>query len=226
MTLASTDLGSLGMSAMSVSEAEAANSLRATGLTVRRGERTLFAGLDLSVAPGEVLLLRGPNGVGKSTLLMTLAGIIRPEAGSVEYPAGGESSPLARMHVLNYQHGLKGRLTVHENLAFWRAVNGPTGIEVEAALEATGIGGLGALEAGYLSSGQLRRLALARLLVSKRPIWLLDEPSATLDAEGELLLGRLIEGHRAGGGISVVATHHNLALQPQGVSTLVLRGEA
>lgn len=215
---------------MSVSEAETeaepSSSLRAVGLTVRRGERTLFRELDLTIAPGEVLMLRGPNGVGKSTLLMTLAGIVRPEAGLVAYPAGIEGSPLAAMHVLTYQHGLKGRLTVRENLAFWRSVNGADGIAVEAALEATGVGGLAGLEAGYLSSGQLRRLALARLLVSKRPIWLLDEPSAALDAEGDQLLGKLIEDHRAGGGITVAATHHDLAIAPRGVSTLLLRSDA
>jgi len=90
-----------------------------------------------------------------------------------------------------------------------------------------GIGGLGVLEAGYLSSGQLRRLSLARLLVSARPIWLLDEPSAALDSEGETLLGRLIDAHRQRGGIAVIATHHELRLADQaGVETLILGGAA
>ncbi len=224
MTLASGDLGSLGMAAMNqpmpVFEAFAPH-LRANGLTVRRGERLLFADLSFDIAPQGVLLLRGPNGVGKSTLLMTLAGIVRPDAGVVE---GAERTAL---HLLNYQSGLKPRLTVSENLKFWRAMNGATGLGVGDALEAVGLGGLGVLEAGYLSSGQLRRLALARLLVTERPIWLLDEPSAALDAEGEVLLGRLIDTHRARGGVAVIATHHDLSLADRaGVETLVLGGGA
>jgi heme exporter protein A len=190
-------------------------------LTVARGERVLFSGLSFEVAAGGVLLLRGANGVGKSTLLMTLAGIVRPDGGTVE-GIGRED-----VHVITYQSGLKARLTVGENLKFWRELNGPSGTTVEEALERLGIGSLGEFEAGYLSSGQLRRLALGRLLVSARPIWLLDEPSAALDADGERLLGTLIDEHRARGGIAIVATHHDLALtEPTGVATITLGGVA
>ena len=202
--------------------------LVARGLTVRRGERLLFEGLDFEGGAGDVLLLRGANGVGKSTLLLVLAGIVHPDAGTVAYHANGvvaEASP--ETHLLTYQSGIKSRLTVTENLAFWRDINGPTGLSVHHALLEVGIGGLGELEAGYLSSGQTRRLALARLLASNRKIWLLDEPMATLDADGEALLGRLIDRHRERGGITVIATHHELPLRNvAGIETLILGGTA
>jgi len=191
----------------------------ARGLTVRRGERLLFSELSFTVPAGGVLLLRGPNGAGKSTLLQALAGIVRPDAGTIE---GIERTDL---HLLNYQSGLKGRLTVRENLEFWQALYGNGALAAEDALDRVGVFGLADLEAGYLSSGQLRRLALARLLVSPRRVWLLDEPSATLDADGEKLLAQLIDEHRAGGGIAIVATHHDLGLvTTEGVSTITLGG--
>ena len=209
-------------------EAADAAVLDVRGLVVRRGERQLLADLSLVVAAGQVALLTGPNGTGKTTLLMALAGIVRPEAGTITFPAHhGEEGTRPAMHFLGYQQGIKPRLTVLENLSFWRQVNGAGGLAPQAALAETGIASLAALEAGYLSSGQLRRLALARLLVTPRPIWLLDEPSATLDSAGEALLIRLIEAHRLGGGIAVIATHQQLALTDgTGIVRLALGGAA
>lgn len=201
-------------SAAAEEPAETPPGLRVDGLTVRRGERVLFAGLDFAVAPGSALLLRGANGVGKSTLLLALAGIVRPDAGQI---AGNLPH---RLHLLGYQHGLKPRLSVTENLRFWQAMHGATGRAIDDALDAVGIAALAGLETGYLSSGQTRRLALARLLVSARPIWLLDEPSATLDAAGEALLGRLIDDHLGQGGLAVIATHHDLPISAGRVATL------
>lgn len=225
MTLASGDMGSLGIAAMNLPQSSppsfAQPIVAVRQLSLSRGERVLVEDLSFEVGPGGVLLLRGPNGVGKSTLLMTLAGIVRADSGTIE-GIGREE-----VHVLNYQSGLKSRLTVGENLAFWRDLNGATGLSIAAALDRVGIGGLIALEAGYLSSGQLRRLSLARLLVSARPVWLLDEPSGALDAAGEALLGQLIDEHRARNGIAIVATHHDLALaDPAGIETITLGGGA
>ncbi|WP_417307540.1 heme ABC exporter ATP-binding protein CcmA [Devosia sp.] len=199
--------------------------LEVAGLCVSRGVRRLVDGLDVSVGANQVLELRGANGVGKSTLLLALAGIVRPEAGSVRFAGGGpEVDPRERMQLISYQHGLKPRLSVVENLRFWQALHGASGSAIELALEAVGLGGLGALQTGYLSSGQVRRLSLARLLVSERPIWLLDEPTAALDAEGEALVGRLIDAHRQKpDAVIVVATHHALQLaDPTGLVTVTL----
>lgn len=200
--------------------------LSVRGLAVRRGERLLFAGLDLDVGAGRVSLLRGPNGVGKSTLLMAVAGTVRPEAGTIAWEGTGEEMPAARaLHLLGHRSGIKARLTVLENLTFWRAMNGGTGLAPEAALEAVGIAPLAGLDAGHLSAGQTRRLALARLLVSERPVWLLDEPTAALDTEGQALVGRLLEAHRARGGLALVATHDEIpGLDAGATATLVLGG--
>jgi heme exporter protein A len=203
--------------------------LAARNLTVSRGGRQLFAGLSFEVPAGSVLLLRGANGAGKTSLLLALSGAIRVESGETVFPGdNAEAEPASRMHLLLVQNAVKPRLTVGENLAFWRVVNGPTGIAAGVALEQVGLGGLEAIEAGHLSTGQTRRLALARLLVSRRPIWLLDEPSTGLDTDGEALVREMIVSHCAGGGIAVVATHHDLGLEGRGigVETVMFRAGA
>ena len=181
--------------------------LSVENLALSRGGRALFAGLGFSLGPGGLLLLRGPNGAGKSSLLLALLGVLRPEAGTIDWHA--EEPP--RLHYVGHQAGVKTRLTLLENLRFWRDVNGKTGIGAEAALEEVGLGAIGALDAGYLSAGQTRRLALARLLVTDRKVWLLDEPLAALDAEGALLAVRLIARRLETGGAVIAATHDDIA---------------
>jgi heme exporter protein A len=197
--------------------------LRATGLSCGRGGLVLADGLDFSVGNGHCLLLRGPNGTGKTTLLLTLAGIVAPLAGF--FAIEGSDEDVRHLHYCGHRNAIKPRLSVLENLAFWAAINGPTGIDPDAALEEVGLGGLEGLDAGYLSAGQSRRLALARLLVSHRPLWLLDEPTASLDVEGHDLVTRLIDRHLDKGGIAVAATHDPITLpDPARMETLALGG--
>jgi heme exporter protein A len=197
--------------------------LSGQGLAAVRGGRTIFTGVDFSVGAGEMLALVGPNGAGKSTLLRVIAGLLEPSAGTLGLdpePAAGLSSAI---HYFGHLDGLKPALTVADNLAFGRTLHGGTG-DIDAALEAVGLAHLIDLPAGRLSAGQKRRVALARLLVATRPVWLLDEPATALDAAAEGMLGSLIAGHLAAGGLAVAATHRPLPVAP--AATLRLGGTA
>lgn len=197
-------------------------SLLATALVCGRGGMALTPELTFSVTPGQCLLLRGPNGTGKTTLVLTLAGIVTPLEGTVTI-AGADPEAGPQLHYCGHRNAIKARLTVLENLDFWQSLNGPTGISATAALDEVGLGTLADLDAGYLSAGQSRRLALARLLVSQRPLWLLDEPTAALDVEGHDLVTRLLDRHLDRGGFAVAATHDPITLSdPARIETLVL----
>jgi heme exporter protein A len=198
---------------MSAASATEQAGVIASGLAVRRGGRLLFSGLSFGLAPGDVMLLTGSNGAGKSSLLLTLCGAVRAEEGRVELRgAGPDAQPETALHYVGHAAAVKGALTVAENLRFWAELYGRPGDGVGDALAKVGLGELVALPAGYLSAGQTRRLALARLLVSPRPIWLLDEPTAALDTAGAALVGGLISAHAAGGGIVIAATHDPLEI--------------
>ncbi len=194
-------------------------SLEAQGLACGHGDNVLIHGLSLSIQGGTGLLLRGPNGVGKSTLLLTLAGLLPAIAGSIAF-AGHDPELGPALHHCGHRNAVRARLSVIDTLRFWAAINGTTGLAPQAALDRVGLGRIADLDAGYLSAGQQRRLVLARLLVSYRPIWLLDEPSAALDTEGQALLAALLEEHLAGGGLTVIATHDDIAVA--GLQTLTL----
>jgi len=214
MALASADRGPLGMAAMNPAPAL----LSVENLALSRGGRQLFAGVGFVLRPGDFLLLRGPNGAGKSSLLLALAGILRPDGGTIDWHA--PEPP--KLHLVGHQAGVKTRLSLIENLGFWREVNGGSGMRPEAAIEAVGLGGLGSLDAGYLSAGQTKRLALARLLVTDRAIWLLDEPAASLDKAGDALVARLVGDRLASGGVVIAATHDDIA----GATAIVMLGAA
>ena len=188
--------------------------LIAENLSGERGGHTVFSGVDFSLGKGDALLVTGPNGSGKSTLLRVVAGLLPATGGRVRLEGGGESFPTVASgaHYLGHLNAMKPTLTVAENLSFWRDFCGDAGVSVAEALETVGLGGIGHLPFGYLSTGQKRRSAIARLLVSRRPLWLLDEPTAGLDAESERRFSALMEGHLAGGGMILAATHLPLGI--------------
>jgi heme exporter protein A len=185
--------------------------VRLCNLAVARGGVTVLQGLDLALGAGQALILRGPNGSGKTTLLRTLAGLQPPAAGSVEVPP--DSVAYAA-----HADGLKSVLTVAENLSFWARIHGTP--DINPALVALDLVALQHRPAGELSAGQKRRLGLARLLVTGRPVWLLDEPTVSLDATSVALFAEVVRRHLAGGGIAIIATHVDLGLPEAGVLDL------
>ena len=182
-----------------------------------RGGRQVFAGLSFALAPGDVLVLRGPNGSGKSSLLRLLAGFLPPAAGHIawagEWVALDPPAHRTRLHFVGHSDAVKGPLTTRENLAFAAALSGAPASAAAAGLDGFDLGPLAEVPARYLSAGQKRRLALARLLAVRRPLWLLDEPGVGLDAANRERLERALAEHRAGGGIAVLATHGDVAVE-------------
>ncbi|MBY4632901.1 heme ABC exporter ATP-binding protein CcmA [Rhizobium croatiense] len=194
--------------------------LTAENLAARRGDDLIFVNISFYLAAGEALVLTGRNGSGKSTLLRVVAGLLRPEKGTVIFHGDGSRGgrhPGEVCHYLGHRNAMKNELTVAENLDFWSAFLGetdaPAGLPLEAAAEAVGLSGITHLPFGYLSAGQQRRFAFAKLLVSHRPVWILDEPTAALDASADRLFAGLIEAHLAKGGIVLAATHQPLGLK-------------
>jgi len=192
----------------------------ATGFEARelaciRGERPVFRALSFALLPGSTLVLRGPNGSGKSSLLRILAGFLRPAGGTVTW--NGEDmqeapeAHRARTHYVGHLEAVKPALTVSEHLAFWAAAKGfaKAGENILPTLD---MADLADVPGRFLSAGQKRRLSLTRLLATPAELWLLDEPSITLDSDSAARLETMLARHRAGGGMAVVATHADIAL--------------
>lgn len=184
-------------------------------LTCFRGERFVFESLDFAVESSGALVLTGPNGSGKSSLIRIMATLLAAVDGHLTWngePVGQDpESHHARLHYVAYQDAIKPVMTVRENLAFWAGLKGPLD-RVEPALEAVGIGRLVDTPAQFLSSGQRRRLSLARLVASEAELWLLDEPTVGLDRDAIRLLEGLVAAHRETGGMAVLATHQPVDL--------------
>ncbi|MBL3563013.1 heme ABC exporter ATP-binding protein CcmA [Rhodovulum sulfidophilum] len=178
--------------------------LVARDLACARGSVPVLEGVSFTLAAGQALMLRGPNGSGKTTLLRTLAGLQPPLEGSVCAPP--ESIAYAA-----HADGLKATLTVSENLTFWARIFGQS--DIGPALEAFDLGDLAGRPAQNLSAGQKRRLGLAWLLVTGRPIWMLDEPTVSLDAASVAQFGRAVRGHLDRGGAALIATHIDLGFE-------------
>ena len=175
-------------------------------LTVARGGVPVLEGVSFVLTSGAALVLRGPNGAGKTTLLRTVAGLQPPMAGTV---SGAED----RIAYAAHADGIKQVLTVAENLSLWADVFGQS--DIEPALEAFNLEDLRDRAAGSLSAGQKRRLGLARLMVTGRPVWVLDEPTVSLDVASVALFADAVRAHLAAGGSALMATHIDLGLETE-----------
>ena len=190
--------------------------LRVEGLCVERGGRRVLNDLSFALAGGEALAVTGPNGAGKSTLLRTIAGLLPKDAGHLILTGAAEPEIATQTHYLAHADGLKAQLTVAENLDFWASYlssgENARSLPVAEALNAMALAPLADIPVAYLSAGQKRRAALARLLVAFRPLWLLDEPLTALDAASRARFSAAMRDHCALGGVVIAATHEPLGL--------------
>ncbi|MEE1610880.1 heme ABC exporter ATP-binding protein CcmA [Microvirga sp. CF3016] len=187
--------------------------LSVNNLACDRGERRIFEGVSFTLQAGEALVITGRNGAGKSSLLDILAGRLRPAAGVILLEDVGERTLAECLHYVGHRDALKAALTAEENLAFARDFLGNPASKPHEALEAVGLAHAARLPVAYLSAGQRRRVALARLLVAHRPLWLLDEPTSALDTASQDTLRLILERHRESGGMIAASTHSPLFLR-------------
>jgi heme exporter protein A len=188
-----------------------------TGVAVDRGGKRICEGASFTLAPGEALMMRGPNGAGKTTLLRALAGLAPIAVGEARLTGAGEESSgeSARRGAIVYcghANSVKAALSGRQNLKFWSAMYSAPAERMDEAIAAFDLDAFVSALAGTLSAGQRRRLGLARLVISGKPLWLLDEPTAAIDVASASRLSAVIGAHRARGGAVIVATHDGLHL--------------
>lgn len=205
--------------------------LRASGLACIRDDRVLFSELDFTLGPGEVLLLEGRNGSGKTSLLRILCSIRLPDEGTVLWCDEDiqELGPdyHARLSYIGHRDGIKHELTAQENLRMARALGTPDGRwSIDRALEAFGLYGFEDVPTRNLSAGQQRRVALSRLLITRAPLWILDEPFTSLDRHGIQAFEGVMERHTREGGMIVLTTHHRVRLADAPVHAINLSHES
>ena len=189
-------------------------------VSVARGARTIISDLSLTVAAGQAVLLTGANGAGKTTLIRAIAGFLAPSGGRIALEGAVDDREVAQhCHYVGHVNALKASLTVAENLAFWAdyLAEGQQSGEASSsvlneALVQLNLDALADIPTAYLSAGQKRRVGLARILMAKRPVWLLDEPTVSLDTASVAIVARLVNEHTASGGFALIATHLPLAL--------------
>ena len=187
--------------------------LIAENLAAERSGEIVVSDISFSLSEGDGLIVTGPNGSGKSTLLRVIAGLLQPAAGEIRLAGtSAETSVADSSHYLGHKNAMKPALSVSENLTFWQAYSQEPHLSVAEALEMVGLEATADLPFGYLSTGQRRRIAICKLLVSYRPVWLLDEPTAGLDADSEAGFAELMAAHLQDGGIIAAATHQPLGL--------------
>lgn len=187
--------------------------LNAKGLTCERGGRIVFRDVSLSLKPGQLMQLTGPNGSGKSSLLRLIAGLNEAQAGTIELAGGSADLTIGQQaHYVAHQEPVKSALSVEENLAFWRDFMG--GGDVDEALDAFDLSRLASYPAGLLSAGQKRRLALARIVLVPRLLWLLDEPTVGLDTASLERFVKVMAAQLGQGGMIIAATHVPLGREP------------
>ena len=187
--------------------------LKGDELACNRGGREVFSGVSFNLSAGEALVVTGRNGAGKSSLLRMIAGLVRVAAGKLALQGGPPDIPIAEQaHYLGHLDAMKPALTVGENLQFWTGFLG-TRRDTTPALEAVDLAPLADLPAAYLSAGQRRRLSISRLVAVPRPIWLLDEPTSSLDAPSQTRLAQLMRNHLRTGGMIIAAAHGAIGLE-------------